>query len=59
MCGIIRIVEKSVVQDQMLYGLLRPEYLGYGSTGVAIMSNAKASVSKAVGRLEVRRLKSN
>ena len=52
MCGIIGILGKSDVQDRIVDGLLRLEYRGYDSAGVAIMSDAKASVSKAVGKLE-------
>jgi len=33
-------------------GLSRLECFGYDSTGVAIMSDAKAIVSKAVGKLK-------
>lgn len=52
MCGIIGILGKSDVQDRIVDGLSRLEYRGYDSAGVAIMSDAKASVSKAVGKLE-------
>ena len=52
MCGIIGILGKSDVQDRIVDGLLRLEYRGYDSAGVAIMSDAKASLSKAVGKLE-------
>ncbi|MDA9947544.1 glutamine--fructose-6-phosphate transaminase (isomerizing) [Planktomarina temperata] len=51
MCGIIGILGKTVVQDRIVDGLSRLEYRGYDSAGVAIMSDAKASVSKAVGKL--------
>ena len=52
MCGIIGILGKSDVQDRIVDSLSRLEYRGYDSAGVAIMSDAKASVSKAVGKLE-------
>jgi len=52
MCGIIGILGKADVQDRIVDGLSRLEYRGYDSAGVAIMSDAKASVSKAVGKLE-------
>ena len=52
MCGIIGILGKTDVQDRILDGLSRLEYRGYDSAGVAIMSDAKAVVSKAVGKLE-------
>ncbi|MDA8770446.1 glutamine--fructose-6-phosphate transaminase (isomerizing) [Planktomarina temperata] len=52
MCGIIGILGKTDVQDRIVDGLSRLEYRGYDSAGVAIMSDAKASVSKAVGKLE-------
>ena len=52
MCGIIGILGKSDVQDRIVDGLSRLEYRGYDSAGVAVMSDAKVSVSKAVGKLE-------
>ena len=52
MCGIIGILGKTDVQDRIVDGLSRLEYRGYDSAGIAIMSDAKASVSKAVGKLE-------
>ena len=52
MCGIIGILGKTDVQDRIVDGLSRLEYRGYDSAGVAIMRAAKASVSKAVGKLE-------
>ena len=51
MCGIIGILGKTDVQDRIVDGLSRLEYRGYDSAGVAIMSDAKVSVSKAVGKL--------
>jgi glucosamine--fructose-6-phosphate aminotransferase (isomerizing) len=51
MCGIIGILGRTDVQDQILDGLSRLEYRGYDSAGVAIMSDAKVTVSKAVGKL--------
>ncbi len=51
MCGIIGILGRTDVQDRIVDGLSRLEYRGYDSAGVAIMNNAKASVSKAVGKL--------
>ena len=51
MCGIIGILGKTGVQDRIVDGLSRLEYRGYDSAGVAIMSDAKVSVSKAVGKL--------
>ena len=52
MCGIIGILGRTDVQNRIVDGLSRLEYRGYDSAGVAIMSDAKASVSKAVGKLE-------
>lgn len=52
MCGIIGILGKTDVQDRIVDGLSRLEYRGYDSAGVAIMNNAKASVSKSAGKLE-------
>ena len=51
MCGIIGILGKTDVQGRIVDGLSRLEYRGYDSDGVAIMSDAKATVSKAVGKL--------
>ena len=51
MCGIIGVLGKSSVQDRIVDGLSRLEYRGYDSAGVAIMSDSRASVSKAVGKL--------
>jgi glutamine---fructose-6-phosphate transaminase (isomerizing) len=51
MCGIVGILGKTGVQDRIVDGLSRLEYRGYDSAGVAIMSDAKVSVSKAVGKL--------
>lgn len=51
MCGIIGILGRTDVQDRIVDGLSRLEYRGYDSAGVAIMNSAKASVSKAVGKL--------
>ena len=51
MCGIIGILGKTDVQERIVDGLARLEYRGYDSAGVAIMSDAKVSVSKAVGKL--------
>ena len=52
MCGIIGILGKTDVQDRILDGLTRLEYRGYDSAGVAIMNEARVSVSKAVGKLQ-------
>ena len=40
------------MQDRIVDGLSRLECRGYDSAGIAIMSDAKASVCKAVGKLE-------
>lgn len=52
MCGSIGSLGKTDVQDRILDGLSCLEYRGYDSAGVAILSGAKAPVSKAVGKLE-------
>ena len=52
MCGTIGILGKTDVQDRIVDGLSRIEYCGYDSAGVAIMSDAKASVSKAAVKLK-------
>ena len=52
MCGIIGTLGKTDVRDRIVDGLTRLEYRGYDSAGVAIMNDARATVSKAVGKLE-------
>ena len=52
MCGIIGILGQRDVQDRIVGGLSRLEYRGYDSAVVAIMSDAKVSVSKVVRKLE-------
>ena len=52
MSGIIGILGKSDVQDRIVDGLSRLDYRGYDSAGVAIMSDARVSVSKVFGKLE-------
>ena len=47
MYGIIEILGKTDLQGRIVDGLSRLEYRGYDSAGVAIMSDAKAPVSKA------------
>ena len=51
MCGIIGILGRKDVQGRIVDGLARLEYRGYDSTGIAIMSDSKAKVSKSVGKL--------
>ena len=51
MFGIIGILGKIEVPNQVVGGLSRLEYRVYESSGVVIMSNANATVSKAVGKL--------
>jgi glucosamine--fructose-6-phosphate aminotransferase (isomerizing) len=52
MCGIIiGILGKANEQDWIEDGLSRFEYRGYDIAGIEIMSDVKASVSKAVGKL--------
>ena len=52
MCGIIGILGQTDVQDCISDGLSRIKYRGYDSVGLAIMSDAKASVSNAVSKLD-------
>ena len=52
MCGIIGILGKTDVQDRIADGLLRLEYSGYDSAGVAIMRDAKVSGSPSLGSFD-------
>jgi glucosamine--fructose-6-phosphate aminotransferase (isomerizing) len=51
MSEITDILGKTDVQERILVGLSRLEYCGYDSAGVAVMSEAKVSVAKSVGKL--------
>jgi glucosamine--fructose-6-phosphate aminotransferase (isomerizing) len=52
MCGIVGSITKGVNQDFLINGLKELEYRGYDSAGIAILSNEKLNIYKAVGKLE-------
>lgn len=51
MCGIVGILGCSDVTDRLLDGLGRLEYRGYDSSGIAVLSEGKLEVRRAVGKL--------
>jgi glucosamine--fructose-6-phosphate aminotransferase (isomerizing) len=51
MCGIVGYIGNKKVENILLEGLKRLEYRGYDSAGVAIVTEGKIEVTKAVGRI--------
>jgi glucosamine--fructose-6-phosphate aminotransferase (isomerizing) len=51
MCGIIGIIGKSDVADQIFDGLKRLEYRGYDSAGIATLVNGRIERRRAEGKL--------
>jgi len=53
MCGIVGIVSKGPIERKLVTGLLRQEYRGYDSSGIAIFSedHKKIRVIKKVGKV--------
>ncbi|HEX3537736.1 MAG TPA: glutamine--fructose-6-phosphate transaminase (isomerizing) [Stellaceae bacterium] len=51
MCGIIGIIAKRPVADQLIGGLRRLEYRGYDSAGIATLSNGSIERRRAEGKL--------
>jgi len=51
MCGIIGILGKSPVAENLLDGLKRLEYRGYDSAGIATLENGKLARLRAPGKL--------
>ena len=51
MCGIIGIVSKNEVVDRLIDGLVRLEYRGYDSAGIATINSSEIVYSKSTGKL--------
>ena len=51
MCGIIGIVSKNGVVDRLIDGLVRLEYRGYDSAGIATINSSEIVYSKSTGKL--------
>ncbi len=51
MCGIVGYTGNQDCAGVLLDGLLRMEYRGYDSAGIAVINDNKINVSKAVGRI--------
>ena len=53
MCGIVGYVGEKLASDVILDGLEKLEYRGYDSAGIAVQSEAKITIRKKVGRLQM------
>ncbi|MBP6408189.1 MAG: glutamine--fructose-6-phosphate transaminase (isomerizing) [Fusobacteriaceae bacterium] len=53
MCGIVGYVGGKLASDVILDGLEKLEYRGYDSAGIAVQSEAKITIRKKVGRLQM------
>ena len=53
MCGIAGYIGERKAQDVLLKGLMRLEYRGYDSAGVAILCNNRIGMAKRQGKLKV------
>ena len=53
MCGIVGYVGGKLASDIILDGLEKLEYRGYDSAGIAVQSEAKITIRKKVGRLQM------
>jgi glucosamine--fructose-6-phosphate aminotransferase (isomerizing) len=51
MCGIVGYIGKSGAVPILMEGLIRLEYRGYDSAGIAIISNGKMVIKKRAGRV--------
>jgi len=51
MCGIVGIVGNTPVAQRLLDGLIRLEYRGYDSAGIATITNQKIELRRAEGKL--------
>src|SRR5580658_2701010 len=59
MCGIVGIISKTSVADELVAGLRRLEYRGYDSAGIATLIDGRIERRRAEGKLDnlVARLK--
>ncbi len=51
MCGIVGYIGKRNAVDVLINGLIKLEYRGYDSSGIAVMENGNIMVEKAEGKL--------
>src|SRR5580692_439242 len=52
MCGIVGIISKNNVANQLIEGLRRLEYRGYDSAGIATLINGRIERRRAEGKLD-------
>jgi glucosamine--fructose-6-phosphate aminotransferase (isomerizing) len=52
MCGIVGIIAKKTVADELVAGLRRLEYRGYDSAGIATLINGRIERRRAEGKLD-------
>jgi len=52
MCGIVGIIAKTTVADELLAGLRRLEYRGYDSAGIATLIDGRIERRRAEGKLD-------
>lgn len=58
MCGIVGYIGKKVAKPILIEGLLKLEYRGYDSAGIAVIENGKIAILKTKGRVnEINSLK--
>ncbi|HEX3882301.1 MAG TPA: glutamine--fructose-6-phosphate aminotransferase, partial [Stellaceae bacterium] len=52
MCGIVGIIAKKTVADELVNGLRRLEYRGYDSAGIATLIDGRIERRRAEGKLD-------
>src|SRR5688572_10446573 len=52
MCGIVGILGKEAVSQQLIEALARLEYRGYDSAGIAVLEDGKLERARAPGKLD-------